>query len=44
MQFTHEYVKKSTRTTLPRRPVSESGRDPGVLIHLVIPVKSGAAP
>ena len=44
MQFTHEYVQKSTSTTLPRRPVSESGRDPGVLIHLVIPAKLGALP
>ena len=44
MQFTHEYVQKSTRTTLPRRPCSESGRAPGVLIHFVIPVKSGAGP
>ena len=28
MQFTHEYVQKSTSTTFPFRPLSESGREP----------------
>ena len=44
MQFTHEYVQKSTSTTLPRSPASESGFDPGVLIHAPMPAKSGAGP
>src|SRR5258708_7543983 len=41
-QLMHEYVQKSTSTTLPRRPVIESGRL--VLNQCEMPVKSGAAP
>ena len=44
MQFTQEYVQKSTSTTLPRSLRSESGCDPGVLIQVLMPAKSGAGP
>src|SRR5271165_2437672 len=40
----HEYVQKSTRTTLPRSALRASGRLPGVLNQAVMPVKSGARP
>ncbi len=40
----HEYVQKSTSTTLPRSSLSDSGWSPGVLNHAVIPVKFGARP
>src|ERR1700682_2113458 len=40
MQLTQEYVQKSTSTTLPRSPASESGWEAGVLI----PAKRGAGP
>ena len=40
----HEYVQKSTRTTLPRRLESVTGRSPGVFSQCTIPVKSGAEP
>ncbi len=44
MQFTHEYVQKSTSTTFPRSLASESGFEPGVLIHAEMPAKFGAGP
>ena len=44
MQFTQEYVQKSTSTTLPRSLVSESGFEPGVLIHAPIPWEVGRRP
>ena len=40
----HEYVQKSTSTTLPRSSLSDSGMSPGVLNQAVIPVKFGARP
>ncbi len=43
-QLMHEYVQKSTRTTLPRSWLRLSGWSPGVLNHAVMPVKLGARP
>ena len=43
-QLMHEYVQKSTRTTLPRRPASVSGVSPGVFSQCAMPVIAGAAP
>src|ERR1700734_3154224 len=43
-QLMHEYVQKSTRTTLPRSAEIESGLPPGVLIQAVICAKFGALP
>src|ERR1700730_9970658 len=43
-QLMHEYVQKSTRTTLPRSPLSDSVLPPGVFSQAVIPVKFGAGP
>src|ERR1700733_10914209 len=40
----HEYVQKSTKTTLPRNSLSDRGLSPGVLNQAVIPVKFGARP
>ena len=40
----HEYVQKSTSTTLPRSAASDSGRLPGVFSQSAMPVKSGAVP
>ncbi len=40
----HEYVQKSTRTTLPRSWLRLSGWSPGVLNQAVMPVKLGARP
>ena len=43
-QLMHEYVQKSTSTTLPRSDDSDRGRSPGVLSQAVMPWKLGAAP
>src|SRR5580692_1052583 len=40
----HEYVQKSTSTTLPRSPFIVSGLPSGVLSHFVTCVKFGASP
>ena len=40
----HEYVQKSTSTTLPRRPASVSGASPGVFSQWSMPANSGAVP
>ena len=40
----HEYVQKSTSTTLPRSALMVSGRPFGVLSHFVTPAKSDGAP
>src|ERR1700693_4264736 len=40
----HEYVQKSTSTTLPRRWLNVRAWLPGVLNHAVMPVKFGARP
>src|ERR1700691_13193 len=40
----HEYVQKSTSTTLPRSPFIVSGLPLGVLSHFVTAVKFGASP
>ena len=44
MQLMHEYVQKSTSTTLPRREASVSGRSPGVFSQCELPVNCGARP
>ena len=41
-QLMHEYVQKSTSTTFPRRPASDSGASPGVLSQSSMPRSSGA--
>src|SRR6202020_1898951 len=43
-QLMHEYVQKSTRTTLPLSDASDRGRSPGVLSQAEMPVKFGAVP
>ena len=44
MQLMHEYVQKSTSTTLPRSDASAAGRPPGGLSQCEMPTKSGALP
>ena len=44
MQLMQLYVQKSTSTTRPRSADIVSGRPPGVLNHVCVSVKSGAAP
>ncbi len=44
MQLMHVYVQKSTSTTRPRSPASESGLSPGVLNQSSVSVNSGAWP